>query len=118
MSQFMLLLHEDPKVFSEISPNEIQTIVQEYSAWREKLQTAGRLVDGQKLKDEGGREMSQANGDVSVVDGPYSEAKEVIGGFFIISAADYGEAVDICRDCPHLKYGRRIEIREVDQIDA
>lgn len=51
-----------------------------------------------------------------MVDGPYSEAKEVIGGYFAIEAADYDEALDLCRDCPHLKYGERIELRRVDDI--
>ncbi len=48
---------------------------------------AGQLVDGQKLQDEGGRELSLVNGAVRVVDGPYSEAKE-ISGYFTIEADD------------------------------
>ena len=49
-----------------------------------------------------------------VTDGPFAEAKEVIGGYFTIEAADYNEAVEICSDCPHLTYGGRIELREVE----
>ncbi len=116
MSQFMLLLHEDPSGFAALSPQEIQAVVGEYSAWRERLAGQGRLAGGNKLKDEGGRWLTGQNGRVRVVDGPFSEAKEVIGGYFMIEAADYDEAVAISRECPHLRYGGRIELREVDPI--
>ena len=53
-----------------------------------------------------------------MIDGPYSEAKEVMGGFFVIEAADYDEAVKISSDCPHLRAGRRIELRQVDPLDG
>ena len=51
-----------------------------------------------------------------MLDGPYSETKEVIGGYFAVRAADYDEAVKICEDCPHLEYAGTIEIREIDDI--
>ncbi|MCG8435072.1 MAG: YciI family protein [Gammaproteobacteria bacterium] len=117
MAKFMLLLHETPMDFDGISPEEIQKIIGEYSAWSENLAAKNQLVGGHKLKDEGGRHLSQADGKLRIVDGPYSEAKEVLGGFFIIEAADYNEAVKISEDCPHLKFGGRIELREVDPID-
>jgi hypothetical protein len=48
-----------------------------------------------------------------ITDGPYAEAREVIGGLFILEAADYEEAVALSRDCPHLDFGS-IEIREIE----
>jgi hypothetical protein len=51
------------------------------------------------------------------VDGPYSEAKEVVGGFLMLRAANYDEAVEIMRDCPHVHFGRnRLEIRQTDPM--
>lgn len=116
MSNFILLLHEDPTGFDELAPGEIETVVAAYSGWRDRLAAEGRLAGGEKLKDEGGRWLSKDNGEVRVVDGPFSEAKEVIGGFFMIKAADYAEAVEISRTCPHIEYGGRIELREVDSV--
>ena len=116
MSNFMLLLHERPSDFADLAPSEVQRIITEYSSWREGLMSQGRLTGGQKLKDEGGRVLALNGGEVRVVDGPFAEAKEVMGGFFIIEAADYDEAVEISRTCPHLKYGSRIEVREIDPI--
>ena len=116
MAQFMLLLHESPDDFAGLSPEEIQRVIGEYTAWREKLQEEGKLAGGLKLKDEGGRTLSRQNGQVRVVDGPYAEAKEVVGGFFLIEAADYDEAVEISKGCPHLIHSQRVEVREVDPI--
>jgi hypothetical protein len=116
MPKFMLLLHEDPSGFAELSPQDIETVVREYTAWRVRLAEEGRVVGGEKLADEGGRWLTAPDGAVRVVDGPFAEAKEVIGGYFMVQAADYGEAVQVARTCPHLRYGGRIELRQVEDL--
>jgi hypothetical protein len=116
MSQFILLLHETPADFSNVSADELQQIIGEYIAWRRRIEAEGKYVASNKLKDEGGRHVSMRNGQARVVDGPYAEAKEVMGGYFVINAADYDEAVEISKGCPHLKYGGWIEIREIEQV--
>jgi hypothetical protein len=50
-----------------------------------------------------------------VIDGPYSETKEIIGGYYVIEAPDYAGAVELLRDCPHLSYGK-IEVRQHDEM--
>ncbi len=114
MSEYMLLLMENPSTFSAVSPEEIQAVIEEYTGWRNKVAAEGRLVAGNKLKDEGGRQLSSNDGKFRVLDGPYAEAKEVMGGYFIIKAANYDEAVEISKGCPHLKYGGRIDLREIE----
>ena len=52
-------------------------------------------------------------GSARVTDGPYAEAREVIGGVFIVEAKNYDEVVELSKDCPHLDFGT-IEIREVE----
>lgn len=111
MPKYVLLLHEAAD-FSQISPKEMQAIIERYIAWRRKLEQ-GRSIGGHKLKDGEGRVMRRANGAVAVTDGPFAEAREVIGGLFILEAASYDEAVALCRDCPHLDFGT-IEVREVE----
>ena len=59
MAEFMLLLHENPSDFAGLSPEDIQKVIAEYSAWRSKLEDEGRLVGSNKLKDEGGRHLSR-----------------------------------------------------------
>ncbi len=117
MAKFMLLLYETPNQFVKLSPQEMQQVIEKYGAWSGKLGAAGKLAGGEKLKDEGGRHMTSKNNKLAVVDGPYSETKEVIGGFFILDAKDYDEAVKLSSDCPHLAFGR-IEVREVDPMQG
>ncbi len=113
MPQYMLLLHEDPAVFAGVAPAEMQAIILKYRAWYEKLAKEGRLAGGNKLQDGTGRSLRTANGRIKVTDGPYTEAKEIIGGFFMISASGYEEAETIARECPHIEYGV-VEVREVE----
>jgi hypothetical protein len=112
MPQFMLLLHEKPSDFSGLSAEDIQAVIAEYSAWTEKF-----AVGGNKLKDEGGKHISAEGDGFRVTDGPYAEAKEVIGGILIIEAADYAAAVEITKSCPHIKYGGRVELREIEPTE-
>ena len=115
MPQFMLLLHRFPSDGPAPSPEEMQAVIAEYSAWSERLAAQGKFLGGQKLADEGGRSISANGGGMSVTDGPFNETKEVIGGYFSIRAGDYDEAVRIAEDCPHLGYGGTIEIREIEE---
>ena len=117
MPKYILFLREDPSVFANISPEEMQAIVQRYKHWRESLAAKGRQAGGQKLRDHEGRMLKSNAGKVVVTDGPYAETREILGGFFEFSAANYDEAVELSRDCPHLQFGN-IEIREVEHIGA
>ena len=113
MNKFIMLLHDAGSFPADISPDEIQAIIQRYVAWRQKIQANGRKVEGHKLTDRQGRVMRGAAGQTKITDGPYAEAREVIGGLFIVEAGSYEEVVELSKDCPHLDFGT-IEIREVD----
>ncbi|MFN8005235.1 MAG: YciI family protein [Acidobacteriota bacterium] len=102
----------------EVTPELIQSVIQKYNDWTAKLQESGRLVGLNKLKDEYGRTISGFGQTQTVTDGPYAETKEVIGGYWIITAANYDEAVEWARGCPTLEYGGRVEVREVEDISA
>ena len=116
MPTFMLLLHQSPTKFRDLSPEEIQQIIARYKAWREELIRRNQLRGGEKLADDGGRRLHLENGQVSVTDGPYSEAAEVLGGYFTIEAANYAEAVAVARTCPHLAGDQWIEVRQIDVV--
>ena len=105
MPQYMLLLHEDPAAFADASPSEMQAIIQRYAVWAKKIAGEGRLVSSSKLQDGTGRSLRAANGGITVTDGPYTEVKEVIGGYFMIRADDYDHAVELSRGCPHVDFG-------------
>jgi hypothetical protein len=116
MPDYLLLLHQKPTTFRNLSPEEIQKTLGRYIAWREALAKRNKMRAGEKLTNDGGRHMRAQDGNISVTDGPYSESQEILGGFFMIEAADYGEAVEIARTCPHMGDGRWIEVRQVDAV--
>jgi len=117
MSRYALFLHDSAGTFKTMSPEQMQKVIEKYVAWGDRLRKAGRLEGGQKLADEPGRVMRGQNGQIRITDGPYSETKEVLGGYYIVAAGTYDEAVDLARDCPHLEYGGTIEVREIDSMD-
>jgi hypothetical protein len=109
MPQFMLVLR-DEGFPGDISAEEIQAIIGRYQEWSARMRGKG-----EKLRDGEGRVIVRKDGGVSVTDGPYAESREVLGGYFLIEAADYDAAVRLCQDSPHLDFGS-IEIREVDVV--
>ena len=113
MADYMLLLYDDNTAFDGISPEVMQQIIARYGAWRDQLAERGQLVGGNKLIDGEGRVLRGSGDAMRVLDGPFSEAKEVIGGYFAIRAASYDEAVTIASGCPHLDFGT-VEIREIE----
>lgn len=116
MAKFMLLLHDNPASFADVSPEQMQKVIEKYMAWGEGLRKAGVMHAGDKLTDEPGKVLRGRDGKLRVTDGPYSETKEVLGGYYIIEAADYQQAIERARDCPHLEYGGTIEVRQVDMM--
>ena len=113
MPNYLLLLHEDPSSFQDMSADDVQVIIKKYTAWRQQMAQAGKLTGGKKLTDGAGRVLRRLNGQPSISDGPYTESKEVIGGLFEIVADNYDQAVEIALQCPHMEFGT-VEVREVE----
>jgi len=108
MAKFMLLLYDDPSKWAALSPEEMQKALEKYMAWTKKP----FLIDSKRLASDPGRVM-RGRGKTRVADGPYSETKEILGGYYAIEAADYNEAVERTMDHPHLEYGGTIELRQI-----
>ena len=109
MAKFMLLLYDDPTGWPKLSPEEMQTAVEKYTAWAKKPFT----VDSKRLAVDPGRVIRVREGKPRTTDGPYSETKEVLGGYYTIEAANYDEAVKLALTHPHLEHGGTIEVRQV-----
>jgi hypothetical protein len=90
------------------SPEQMQQMFAAYNAWKQKFKE--RILDmGDKLNPEG-RVVTTSG----VADGPFIEAKEVVGGFMIVAAEDYDGAVEVVRACPAVQMpGVSLEIREM-----
>jgi hypothetical protein len=109
MEKFMLIFHGGMP--TDQSPEQMQAQMGKWMAWIENLRKTDQYVSGEPLLP-GGKLVSGKSGK-NVTDGPYTEGKEVVGGFFIIKANDLGEAVTISKNCPDFEYGGTVQVRQV-----
>jgi hypothetical protein len=116
----MLLLHQVPNYNTDLPREKMLEMTKRYMAWAEGLRQKGRLAGGEKLAAGGVRHIKSQSGQLVVSDGPYAEAKDVIGGYFIIEAKDAAEAEAIAKDCPHLALAPSnwLEIRPIEDMTA
>jgi hypothetical protein len=106
-TQKYLFLHRSQPGHGQPSPEQMQVMFAKWNAWKEKFKD--NIVDwGDKLKSDG--KVVSTSG---VSDGPFVEAKEIIGGFMIVSAESLEHAVAIAQEMPAMQPGARIEVREM-----
>lgn len=117
MNTYLLILHETPADYARMSPAQLQEIIQSHQAWAGSLAERGLLAGGEKLVDEGGRHLRVGGGQIVASDGPYAEAHDVIGGFYLVNAASDAEAEQLARECPHLVGSGWVELRKIDKLD-
>src|SRR5260370_34129294 len=83
------------------------------------MRQKGKLVGGEKVAVGGVRHIRMRDGTPLSSNGPYAEAKDVIGGYFVIEAKDDAEADALARDCPHLWNATNwVELRPIDLMTA
>lgn len=112
MEKFMYLFRGGD--MSSMSPEEQQAQMGKWYAWIEKLRKQGRYLAGEPLTPEG-KVVTGAKR--AITDGPFSESKEVVGGFFVIEAKDIKEATSLTDGYPDFDFGGSIEVRPVMKLD-
>jgi len=96
-----------------MSPEAMQAHMQKWMQWMKSLGEKGIFVGGEPLQQTG----KQVNGTKKVVtDGPFVEAKEMVGGYLIVNAKDINEAVEISKGCPILEIEGKVEVRPVQKM--
>lgn len=93
-----------------LSPEQTQKVSEDWMAWFKGLMAEGKAVAGHPLAFEG---KSVSGKNRTVTDGPFAEAKEAVGGYFMLDVATMDEAVEIARQCPGLPFGAKVEVRPV-----
>jgi hypothetical protein len=112
-SAYMLLFrgtHWD----KSLSPEELQNVMSQWTAWFDRLAEQGKIKSAHPLMDEG-KIVTWKKGQ-TVADGPFAESKEAIGGYFLLQNSDLEEALEIAKECPTLKFGMAVEVRPVAEM--
>lgn len=105
-----MLIFRGTDWYKGLSPEQMQNVFDQWMKWFNHLKEEGTALAGNPLEPEG-RIVSGKNRVVS--DGPFAEAKESIGGYFLLNVPSMDAAVAIAQQCPGLPYGVRVEVRPV-----
>ncbi len=98
-----------------VSPERQQQTMQKWYVWFRELSESGHLKDpGRPLQQVGA--VIRGSGK-TMTDGPYAEAKDVIGGYILVEAADLQEAAELAKGCPILDVGGSVEVRPTQKLD-
>src|SRR5436190_11337370 len=116
--KFMLLIYNDTSLLDELPASEFDARMRDCLTHADELRAEGHLLDSQQLEEPAtAKSVRIRNGRQTTVDGPFAEAKEVLGGFNLIEATDMDEAVRIAAQFPWARNGC-VEIRPVRDIGA
>lgn len=107
MSEFVFLYRGGDR---PLSPEVVQQNMSQWVAWFKDLTANGHMVDRGQPLDSSGKLVNSAK---MVVDGPFAEAKDVIGGYTLIKAKDLAAAAELAKGCPLLARGGGVEVRPV-----
>lgn len=110
--RFMLMIVEPRGQRAQRSEAEGRALYAEMVAFGQSLHDQGKLLASESLRpDEHGTRIHLAQGKPQLLDGPFAEAREMVGGFFLIEVADKAEAVAIAQRCPAARFAT-VEVRE------
>lgn len=114
MTRFMLIAGGADVDKRSGNPTLAPLMLERYMAWIKGLQDNGRFVGSYKLHDQTGRRLTIRGGEV--IDGPFIESKDAVGGIFVVEATSLDEATEIAKSCPNLDLQNGyMEVRVVER---
>ena len=113
--RYIILIAGNEEASNKLHKDDDDRIVASYQAYTEELRKAGVLLSGNALyPSERGTRVSAAGGSRRFTDGPFSESKEVIGGYFLIQTKTKDEALQWAARCPAAQFEwSYVEVREI-----
>jgi hypothetical protein len=97
-----------------LSNEAMQASMQKWNTWMGELGKKGLLLAGEPLEAPG-KVLSGTK--KTLTDGPFAEAKEVVGGYLVVNAATLDQATEIAKGCPIFEAGGSVEIRQVRKME-
>jgi hypothetical protein len=110
MKDFLFIYKSDYSTMQDRSAEEAQAMMKHWMDWLGDIASQNKLIDRGNRLENSGRTVKSNN---VVTNGPYTDIKESIGGYSLIKAESYDEAVDFAKGCPVLQTGGNVEVREI-----
>ena len=111
--QYVLLIYGNEAGMQSASKADVEQIVAAYGAYTQAMKTAGVMVGSNRLKPSGSASTVRiADGKTKVLDGPYAETKEQLGGYYLIEVPDLDTALSWAARCPGASHGS-MEVRPI-----
>jgi hypothetical protein len=116
--KFMLLVHHDEEAFGKRSEQERRQLLQESVELANQLHANGKYLSAAPLHPTSETAcVKLRDGKRLITDGPFAETREQLGGYFLIDAKDFDEAIDIAARIPGARIGT-IEVRPVTEVEG
>jgi len=97
------------------SPEIAQQMMQKWMAWFKELSEKGHIKDRGQPLERAGKIVTGSR--KTVTDGPFAEAKDVVGGFTLVEARDLDQAVELSKGCPIFEVEGVVEVRPVMKLN-
>jgi len=111
--QYLLMIHGDEAAMQQARKEDMQAMMAAYGAYTQAMKEAGVYLGGERLHPSSNATVVRAtNGKTSVLNWPYAEVKEQLGGYYVIEAADLDAAIGWAARCPGAQFGA-IEVRPI-----
>ena len=111
--RYVCLIYSDEQTWEKMPKQEVDTVLGEYFAFTDDIKRTGNYHAGEALQPTTtATTVRVRNGRISTTDGPFAETKEQLGGFYLISARDLNEAIQLAARIPSARVGS-IEVRPV-----
>lgn len=114
MADFLYLFRGGVEARGKSSPEAMQEHMMKWKVWMDKLAAQGKLLGGLPLHDEG---KVVSGGAKQLLDGPYMEGKEMVGGYLIVKADTLEEAAEMSKDCPIFEHDGSVEVRQLASME-
>jgi len=108
MAKFLFIYRGGDCKMEDMSPEQMQQVMQVWNDWIQGGMEAGWLIDGGDALMSGGQVV---NPDLTVTDGPFAEAKELVGGYSMVQADSIEAAAELAKTCPVPPNGGSVEVR-------
>lgn len=113
--QYMLMCCIDEALWNGLPDAERDSVMHDYNALIQEMVTSGHYRGGARLQSvESATTLREQNGKTVMLDGPFAESREQLGGFHVVECRDLDEALGLARRIPPLRVGGSVEVRPVD----